>query len=75
MKLFAATDCLVYVTRPPNHFAAPSPLLVIRQTTPPDEKKLAAIWLDTKPEIRKVAEDLQRRYDLSCLRLETPQPV
>ena len=44
-----------------------------------DEKKLACIRLGAKPKSReaasKVAEHLQRRYDLLFLRLETPKPV
>lgn len=47
--------------------------------TPPDEKKLATIRLRLKPKARelvsKVAEDLQRRYDLLFLHLETPKPL
>ena len=47
--------------------------------TPPDEKKLAVIRLRLQPKIRetasKVAEDLQRRYDLLFLHLETPKPL
>ena len=45
----------------------------------PDEKKLAAIRLLAGPKVwrtaSKVAEDLQRRYDLLFLHLETPKPV
>ena len=47
--------------------------------TPPDEKRLATIRLGAKPKLRRAAsrvgEELQRRYDLLFLRLETPKPV
>jgi hypothetical protein len=49
------------------------------ESTLPDEKKLATIRLRLKPRARelvsKVAEDLQRRYDLLFLHLETPKPL
>lgn len=45
----------------------------------PGEKELAAIRLGTMPKVRetasKVAEDLQRRYDLLFVHLETPKPL
>ena len=47
--------------------------------TLPDEKKLAAIRLRVQPKIReevsRVAEDLQRRYDLLFLHLESQKPL
>jgi len=47
--------------------------------TLPDEKKLRTIRLRLKPEAResvsRAAEDLQRRYDLLFLHLETPKPL
>ena len=49
------------------------------RSIPPDEKKLAVIRLRVKPEVReavsKVAEDLQRRYDLLFLHLGAPKPL
>jgi len=47
--------------------------------TSPDGARVAAIRLRLKPEVRKsaskMAEGLQRRYDLLFLHLETPKPV
>lgn len=47
--------------------------------TPPDEKKIATIRLRLRPEVResasRVAEDMQRRYDLLFLHLGTPKSL
>ena len=49
------------------------------ETLTPDEPRVAAIRLRLQPKARESAlrmtEDLQRRYDLLFLHLETPKPV